>query len=71
MKDKKEIKKEDTVWITYLDDDGAIKSVPYKSFLNIAKKRGWKTNSDDKLTLETNKMLEKIKWTNLLKVQRI
>ncbi|MDD3397370.1 MAG: hypothetical protein PHR96_02380 [Clostridia bacterium] len=34
----------DVIWITYIDDDGQVKSVPLKSFQRIAKKRGWKPN---------------------------
>lgn len=37
----------DTVWVTYKDDNGQIKSAPLEIFQEIAKKRGWKTQPTD------------------------
>ena len=32
----------ETIWITYRDNDGKVKSAPLESFQQIAKKRNWK-----------------------------
>ena len=46
--DKKWNKQEQqTIWITYKNDDGELKSAPLETFQKIAQKRNWKPKKQE------------------------